>query len=96
MGAQMTVTITESDFDKLHNMSMRWGKDWITQKGRFSDAPLFTWRMGYWMGKDWLPVMFCQTFLSSRGYESQTVWDNATLEYLILTNYESPSWIEEL
>ena len=94
MSMQITLTITDDDFDKLASMSMRWGKDWLKQKERFSDAPLFTWKMAYWINKDWLNVMVCQQFLSSRGYESQTVFDVATLEYVILTNYESIGWEE--
>ena len=89
---EIALTITANDFDRLHNMSMRWGKDWATHQHRFTHAPLYTWKMAYWMGDNWLQVMVAQQFVSSCGYESQTVWDVATSEWVILTNYESIAW----
>ena len=89
--AQLTITITESDFGKLHNSSMRWGKDWFKQKGRFEDAPLFTWKMAYWCDR-YLDALFCQHYLSFIGYESQTVFDTATVQWVLLTNYVSEDW----
>ena len=91
MSAQLTITITESDFGKLHNSSMSWGKEWMKQKDRFTDAPLFTWKMAYWC-ETYLETLICQQYISSRGFESQTVFDTATLDYLILTNYVSEDW----
>jgi hypothetical protein len=91
MSAQITVTITKYDFAYLHTTSMRWGKDWMKQKGRFEDAPLFTWKMAYWCER-YLDALFSQHFLSANGYESQTVFDTATAQWAILTNYESEDW----
>ena len=91
MAKQITITLTEYDFAHLHGSSMRWGKDWFKQKGRFEDAPLFTWKMAYWCDR-YLDALFCQHYLSSIGYESQTVFDTATVQWVLLTNYESEDW----
>jgi hypothetical protein len=93
--ATFIVTITDSDFDRLHNTSMPWGKHWAKQANRFDNEPLFTWKMAYWCEPNWLNILVCQQFLSARGYESQTVFDSATLEYVILTNYESEVWAND-
>ena len=94
MTAQITMTITESDFDKLVNTTMRWGRDWMKQKGRFTDAPLFTWKMAYWCST-YVEVLICQHYLSARGFESQTVFDTATQDHLILTNFITEDWMVE-
>jgi len=91
MSATITLTITEDDFDQLINTSMKWGKEWVKNKGRFTNAPLFTWKMAYWCD-NYVAVLICQHYLSSRGYESQTVFDTATQEHLILTNFVSAEW----
>jgi hypothetical protein len=87
----VSITLTEFDFERLHSSSMKWGKEWLKQKGRFSDAPLFTWKMAYWCDR-YLDALFCQRYLSSAGCESQTVWDHATSQWVILTNYISEDW----
>ena len=91
MTKQITITLTEYDFAHLHGSSMRWGKEWFKQKGRFEDAPLFTWKMAYWCDR-YLDALFCQHYLSSIGFESQTVWDTATVQWVLLTNYVSEDW----
>ena len=91
MSAQITMTITDYDFNHLHDSSMQWGKAWMKQKGRFEDAPLFTWKMAYWCDR-YLDALICQHFLSTRGFESQTVFDTATVQWVILTNYVSEDW----
>ena len=84
-------TITSKDFERLVTTSMQWGKDWMKQKNRFEDAPLFTWKWAYWIDT-YLETLICQHYLSANGFESQTVWDTATQQWLILSNYEG--WVE--
>ena len=89
--ATITLTITAQDFEEIVSTSTKWGKDWMKQKGRFSDAPLFTWKMAYWVDS-YLEALVCQHYLSANGYESQTVWDTGMACHLILTNYVSEVW----
>ena len=91
MSAQITLTITEHDFEHLHHTSMAWGKSWAKQKSRFEDAPLFTWKMAYWV-ENYVEVLLCQGFLSAHNFESQTVYDTAYDCWLILTDYKTESW----
>ena len=91
MTTQITITLTEYDFNNLHGSSMRWGKDWFKHKGRFTDAPLFTWKMAYWCDT-YIDALFCQHYLSSIGYESQTVFDTATAQWVLLSDFENEDW----
>jgi len=91
MAIEINITVAESDFQKMIQTSAPWGKHWMKQKGRFSSAPLFTWKVAYWFDR-YLESLICQQYLSSRGFESQTVWDNAQAAYVMLTNYEVEDW----
>lgn len=56
--------------------------------------PLETWKFGYYMGRDWAPVMFARAFLHARGIACQVVYDDAlndqdvTTGYVVLTDYD--------
>ena len=89
--ATITLTLTAEDFEKIVQTSTEWGKQWMKQKDRFEGAPLFTWKMAYWVDS-YLEALVCQHYLSVNGFESQTVWDRGMASTLILTNYES--WCE--
>lgn len=81
----------EEDFDNLCHTSMRWGQDWEKQKRRFDPEPSFNWGFGYWVSS-YVEVMFCRAYLTTQGFETQTVFDTAINSYLVLTDFTSSSW----
>jgi len=90
--ATVTLTITAEDFDKLTTSSMRWGKDWLIHQRRFEPTIInFSYHFAYWIDT-YLEALFCQHYISGLGYESETHWDTAMAQWIILTNYESGDW----
>ena len=87
---QITITLTSRDFDLIWNTSMEWGLHWKKQKARFEDEPMFHWKQAYWFNT-YLEALIAQHYLSGIGFESQTVFDSAIMEYVILTDYKSES-----
>lgn len=94
--ATITMTITAEDFDRMADTAMYWGKDWIIKQHRFEPVTTnFSYKMAYWADR-YLESLFCQHYLASIGFQSETHYDTASDSYLILTDYVSPegTWIE--
>lgn len=91
--SEIDLNLTSQDFEYLHDTAMEWRKNlWQTQVHRFEPYPLFTWEMAYW-SRDYASVVLMRLFLNSRKFETQTVFDTATLEWVVLTDYKSEGWM---
>ncbi|MFJ1700468.1 hypothetical protein ACIOHC_36355 [Streptomyces sp. NPDC088252] len=98
----ISIEMDEHDFQRLTRTSMRWGRSWAVQAGRFEHttksfdtAPSWDWKMAYWVGEDWANVMLVRSFLKAMGADFEVVWDmaeNPDMSYLILTDFETESW----
>jgi len=87
--------VTEKDFDKLASTSMLWaGTDWASQDDRFDDGITFDWKIAYWFA-DRASIILGKNFLNNLGFPFQETYDDAMDEYILLTNYLTPSWISE-
>ena len=86
--------ITSADFDRLTNTAMEWeGNDWSGQVNdhRFDPEPLLTWKMAYWVDGV-AESIFAREFLDDSRELYEIVWDEAALEWVILTDYTAPHW----
>jgi hypothetical protein len=101
----MNITMTGDDFDALFENAGEWRDVGPEQSDRFSHphthvntAPSWDWEMAYWVGTDWLRVMFLRTFLADHGEDFDVLSDNYhdgpfPGGYVIVTNYRSPAWV---
>jgi len=90
----ITMTITAEDFDRIADIAMRWGKDWLIKQHRFEPVTTnFSYKMAYWVDR-YLETLVCQHYLASLGFQSETHFDTATNSYLMLTDYVSPEGAE--
>ena len=100
----MEIDISESDFDRLCESSMRWaGTDWAAQDGRFevSEGPEHVnWqaKMVYWVGDSSAAMILAREYVKAQGFDVQVLWDMAEhpngefLGYALLTDYETGHW----
>ena len=87
--------VTEKDFDRLTTSSMLWaGTDWKAQSVRFDDGTTFDWKIGYWF-ENTSALILAKHCLTNLGFPFQETYDDAMDEYILLTNYLTPSWISE-
>ena len=89
--------ITEKDFDQLTTHAMKWGRDWRKHADRFEVVDdmgplLFLDGLMAYSTNTYAEVMFCMDFLLSQGFTARCFYDTASLHYLIVTNYITPSW----
>ena len=84
--------LTDDDFNNLHSAGMEWASNgWQKQIWRFDPKPMFHWQMAYWFDS-YLSLIVCRAFLSSRNYETQTVFDGGMNQWAILTDYRTEVW----
>lgn len=103
----MTVTMTEQDFEQLTVSSMRWGVSWEHHfaDGRFEDMTpgvpfdvlnreYLKYTMAYWTDDDWTKIIFLRSFLDNLGHTSVVLWDMGMENYCVLTNYKTQTWFD--
>lgn len=101
----MNIEMSERDFDRLSDNSMRWsGTDWQAQEDRFetSDNRLeeinWDFKMAYWIGDNPAAIILAREYVRNLGFDSQILWDmaeyaeNEYYGYVLLTDYETESW----
>lgn len=91
----MKIRFDENDFEKLCTTSMKWDVDLANQE-RWENLgsasyDLTYWSFAYWVS-DWAHVILMRSWLDERFHPYDIVWDLATEEYTILTDYSSPVW----
>ena len=85
----MNLMMTERDFDRLWDTSMRWqGEGWEKQEWRFSPPVSFRWERAYWFELAYANLLLACAYLEERGHKYETAEDEAG-GWVILTNYES-------
>lgn len=95
----MELLFTDHDFARLINSSTRW-KDGVSEfAGQFENytnagmpynAPISTdWLYAYWLGEEYVSVVFAKSFLTSIGEGYEALWDTSTEfhGWVIVTNY---------
>jgi hypothetical protein len=81
--------LTNEDFMYLHECSMQWDQGWELKASRFEPrVKSYQWRWAYWFDS-YARLLLGREFLAEQGYEFEVVWDEATEQWLLLTNYES-------
>lgn len=106
MRAPISITMDHKDFEQLAYTSTRWADDtgtnrWMEQADRFElhgdDTEInWTFRYVFWVGDEWVNVMFARAFLDSIGQPYQILWDmveNPDMSWVILTNYSTDVWL---
>jgi hypothetical protein len=101
----INVDMEEEDFERLSHSAMRWsGLGWEQQDGRFENctpgktpnaAPNYRFAMAYWVGDEWINVMFATAYLKAQGEPYELLWDLAGTpdsSYVIVTNYTTSIW----
>lgn len=92
---RLEIYLDEKDFENLCDVSMEWASNnWRKQVGRFDPKPMYHWQMVYWF-QSYPEVILARTFLSSRGFETQTVFDEGLMQWAILTDYRTENWRAE-
>lgn len=82
----MEIVMMESDFENLWSTSMGWGKDWEKRKERFETPISYHWKMAYWFSS-YSSLLIARSWLLTNGHETQTTFDTAMDEWLIVTDY---------
>lgn len=87
------IRIDESDFEMLYITSTLWGVDWILQNTRFSaKQPIhYNHKWAYWF-KDYAGYLFARTFLDGIRTDYQELVDEATGDFVLVTNYTALTW----
>lgn len=97
----MNVCMTEQDYEQLTTNSMKWGNSWASHDGRFenytpvatvNEAPSYSWGYAYWLGDNVAGRILATSYLTSEGHDWALLWDLASEEWLILTDYAAPVW----
>lgn len=102
----MNIEISEYDFDRLTESSMRWaGTDWAAQDGRFEvSSPTMTepinWKakMVYWVGDNPAAMILAREYVKAKGFDVQILWDMNEFPggryagYALVTDYETDRW----
>jgi hypothetical protein len=85
--------ISEEDFELLHDVSMAWGEQWKHQQRRFSSKhPIhFNHLFAYWFG-NYGSYLLGRQFLINIGTDYQELVDEASGDFVLLTNYVSITW----
>jgi hypothetical protein len=85
--------LDESDFEMLYTTSMSWGVQWILQQNRFaSKQPIhYDHKWAYWF-KDYSAYLFARTFLDGIRTDYQELIDEATGDFVLLSNYTALTW----
>jgi hypothetical protein len=97
-GLQMKIQIDmkAADFEQLWLNSMEWnGQDWDKQVDRFEPAPLLTWKYAYWFDS-YAALKMAQGFISAVGSNHAIHTDEATGDWVMLTNYASPCHLRKV
>lgn len=83
------MNLTNEDFMNLHQTSMEWDESWRAKDGRF-EPPVksYEWSWAYWFDS-YPSIVIVKYFLEQKDFDFEIVWDGATDEWLLLTNYES-------
>jgi len=97
---KITLDLTAQDFDQLTTTQMRWaGTDWASQnaeyEARFETVIPQTdigygWEFAFWC-KSYSDYLLATAYLKSIAEPGQLLFDAATNEYVILTDYAA-SW----
>lgn len=83
------MNLTSEDFMHLHSTSMEWGNHWKKQAERFEPSvEQFNWRWAYWF-ESYTALLLAREFIEQDFWASETFFDMACGEWLLLTNYES-------
>lgn len=85
--------LDESDFELLWITSMEWGLQWFQQQTRFSNKqPIhYDHKWAYWF-KDYPSYLLGRAFLEGIKTDYQELVDEATGDFVLLTNYTSLTW----
>jgi hypothetical protein len=85
--------LDETDFELLHITSTAWGVEWILQQTRFNcKTPLhFDHKWAYWF-KDYPSYLLGREFLDGIKTDYQELVDEATGDFVLVTNYTSLTW----
>ncbi|MEV4575967.1 hypothetical protein AB0K16_22245 [Nonomuraea jabiensis] len=83
--AQITINMTQADFDLLCSNGMHWaGTDWKAQAERFENTskgyqepPSWSWKYAYWLEDRWADVMMARSFLEAQGATYEVLFDLA-------------------
>jgi len=87
------MNISETDFELLWISSMGWGVQWLPQLHRFSskDPIHYDHAWAYWF-VSYASYLLARTFLENIGAEYQELADEASSEFMLVTNYTSVCW----
>ncbi|CAB4161722.1 hypothetical protein UFOVP1201_5 [uncultured Caudovirales phage] len=81
--------ITAKDFEALSNTKMQWaGYGWESQSDRFDQELFYEWPWAYWF-EDAASMILARMFLFNLGRGFEFAYDEATDNYIIVTNYNS-------
>lgn len=79
--------LTSTDFTRLFDVHMEWGAIWESKLSRFSPLMSLEWKHAYWY-YSYANLLLSRAYLESRGYETQTSWDEGQDSYILVTNYD--------
>lgn len=97
---EISMYMNDADMDALCSSSMMWDDTWSGQvtdgrfehaTARYDQAPSYKWARAYWVGESWANVMLIRAYLGHMGHTYEVLWDQATSEYVMLTNYTTAS-----
>lgn len=97
----MQIRFDEHDFEKLYVNSTPWTPElaaydvWefeaSSDPDRSQDSNRAKWSFGYWVPQ-WTQVILMRSWLDEQSHLYDIMWDTAEDEYVILTDYASPTW----
>jgi len=97
-GLQMKIQIDlkAADFEQLWINSMEWmNQDWEKQADRFDPKPFYSWKYAYWFD-NYAALKMAQGFINAVGSNYAIHSDEATGDWVMLTNYASPCHLRKV
>ena len=92
--------VTDKDFNGIVSTSMMWGEQWSDhiEDGRFIAIDYIgtlnistDFKFAYWVD-DYVQLMICRGYIKANGFEFIAAYDNATEDYIIVTDYAGDFW----
>lgn len=88
----MDIIVTAKDFEQLCNTQMQWNNQgWEEQLSRFTDLDVLpAFDFAFWFS-DAASMILARHFLIENGHPFKQTWDEACMEYVLITDYVG-SW----
>ena len=93
---KIQIDLKGADFEQLWTNSMEWmNQDWEQQADRFDPKPFYSWKYAYWFDS-YAALKMAQAFINAVGSNHAIHSDEATGDWVMLTNYASPCHLRKV